>query len=120
MSIDTATLQRQITLMMAKLEQIAGIPKLRGNGADFSGIEFEDDGVTYKSETYFSGCGTDTFSFHTTWEELNNPIEYFQEKYAKEIEERKREDEEKKFAAQLKANDNERELAIQLKEKYKL
>lgn len=67
------------------LSEISNIPKSWGDGECFEGLSFEDDGITYKTSTSYSGCGTDEFSFFVKFEELNNPIEYFKEKYQKEI-----------------------------------
>ena len=67
------------------LSEISNIPKSWGDGECFEGLSFEDDGITYKTSTSYPGCGTDEFSFFVKFEELNNPIEYFKDKYQKEI-----------------------------------
>lgn len=72
----------------AKLKEIEAIPKLDGGGEDFVGIEIWDDEICYKTETYYSGCGTDYYSFTVLFSELNEPIEYFQKKYADAIDSR--------------------------------
>jgi len=71
--------------ILGVLTEIGKIPKLYGNGDRFSGVVIEDDGITYNTETFYSGCGTDTYSFSVKWDELNEPIEYFQKKFADEI-----------------------------------
>lgn len=101
-----------------KLKEIDAIPKLDGGGDDFTGIEFWDDEIYYKTETYYSGCGTDYYSFVVKLSELNEPIEYFQKKYSDQIISRDlkvKEDKEK--ADKLK---EERELALykQLQSKF--
>lgn len=102
----------------AKLKEIALIPKLEGNGDDFTGFEVWGDEICYKSETYYSGCGTDYYSFCVKLSELNEPIEFFQKKYSDEIDARNlkiKQDEEK--AAKLK---EEKEFALfqTLQEKF--
>ena len=78
--------------VMDKLEAIDLIPKVVHpgecgySGDTFVGIVFDGDTITYKTETYFSGCGTDSYSFDVKLSELNEPIEYFEKKYADEIE----------------------------------
>jgi predicted ribosome quality control (RQC) complex YloA/Tae2 family protein len=69
-----------------KMELINRIPKLYGTGNDFAGMEIEEEEILYKTETFYPGCGSDYFSFYVSWDEINNPIEYFEEKYKKEIE----------------------------------
>lgn len=102
-----------------KLSNISMIPKLHGEGKSYEGIEITNGGIVYRSSTSYSGCGSDYFSFFVKWEEMNNPIEYFQEKYAKEIQrdlERKQQKQEKD---NLETMRKELELAKVLFEKYK-
>lgn len=101
-----------------KLDEINDIPKSHLRGKEFIGIDIEDDGLDYNTETNYSGGGTDIFYFHVNWNELNKPIEYFKKKYNKEIEIystakalAKKEDENK---IEIK----ERNLLKKLKEKY--
>jgi hypothetical protein len=68
-----------------KLNAISNITKRWGDGESFEGIEIEDEGILYKTSTSYSGCSTDYYSFYVSWEEINNPIEYFKDKYQKEI-----------------------------------
>jgi hypothetical protein len=71
-----------------KLHAIAEIPKYYGNGEDFEGLKIEKDGITYMTSTYYSGVGQESFEFDVLWDEINEPIEYFQHKYQKEIDEK--------------------------------
>jgi len=88
--------------LQSKLEMIAKLPKPGGNGETYKGIEISEDGIQYNSETFYSGCGTEEYSFFVTWDEINEPLEYFEEKYKKEfkkvyeeIESRRKQEEEK-------------------------
>lgn len=54
-------------------------------GRDSEGYEIDDSGITIKSSTYLSGCGTDTFSYTVKWDEMNCGIEYFQDKQKRAI-----------------------------------
>lgn len=100
------------------LEQISDIPKAEGDGSEFVGLIIDDEGITYKTSTYYSGCGTDYFDFTVCWEELNEPIEYFQKKYAEQI----KDEEERKQRAKNQAAENkvieEKRLLQKLKQKY--
>ena len=119
-TINVEAFKNEWAKIEAKLNEIADIPKLEGNGKYFNGYDIEDSGITYKSATDYDGCGTDTFSFEVKWEEINNPIEYFENKYSEEI----KKDKERKdgIAARRKKfeEDDERELALKLKAKYNL
>ncbi len=68
-----------------KLDSIAKIPKLEGMGEDFKGIEITSSGIVYNSESFYTGCGTDHYSFEISWEELEKPLEYFEQKYKGEL-----------------------------------
>ena len=63
------------------LDQIRNIPK-EDQGEDLEGYLIDSDGITCKTSTYYSGCGTDYYSWSVFWEEINNPIEYFEKYYA--------------------------------------
>lgn len=60
-----------------KLDAIRGLVPLFTSLKDFEGVEISDSGITYKTSEYYSGCGTETDSFHVTWEDINKPIEHF-------------------------------------------
>ena len=88
--------------LQSKLEQIAKLPKPDGNGEIFKGINISEEGIEYNSATYYEGCKTEEYSFFTTWEEIDKPLEYFEKKYEKafkkrfeEIEEGRKKEEEK-------------------------
>ncbi len=87
--IDTVLFLQEWSKIQEKLEAISNIPKKDGDGKYFEGLDIDEEGVTYKSSTSYSGCGTDNYDFHVNWDEINNPIEYFKEKYSKEIQDDK-------------------------------
>lgn len=99
--IDIKLFREEYTKIEAKLEEISKIPKLWGDGGSFEGIEIDDEGILYKSADHYNGCSPDFYSFHIKWDELNNPIEYFKEKYALEIDNDKKRKEDKKNIEQL-------------------
>lgn len=87
MNIDIESFRFIWEQIESKLEEISKIPKLfspRGRGADFIGYEIDSSGITYRTETF--NCGdTEPESFTIEWHEMNKPIEYFKEKYQKQI-----------------------------------
>ena len=107
----------------AKLEQIAKLPKLyspNGRGKDFIGYDIDNSGITFKTETYYSGgCGdTDPESFTIEWHEMNKDLEYFKTKFQKEIDDYNvRRDEEKRIEDERK-NAYERKEYERLKAKF--
>lgn len=101
-----------------KLEQISKIEKLYGTGDLFEGYNISEFGITYKTSYYWSGCGTDYFAFDVNWSEINEPIEYFEEKYRKEIEADKIKKEAEREEQRLKAEEKEKEKLKELLNKY--
>lgn len=79
-------LKENMLALMSKLEKISKISKPNGDGEDFIGIEIDENGITYNSESYYSGCGEERYSFCISWDEIEQPHEYFLEKYKKEWE----------------------------------
>lgn len=121
--IDSNILLQQWNNLRDKLDQLACIPALRAiedMGKEFSKMEIDDDGVTYHTETYFSGCGTDTYSFYVPWTEINQPVSYFEEKYNKRLEERNKAAEEKKNAELEKQKQKDLAEFMRLKEKLQM
>lgn len=103
----------------AKLKLIAEIPKLDGNGDEFTGFEIWGDEICYKTETYYSGCGTDYYSFCVKLSELNEPIEFFEKKYADAIATRDLKIKQDKEAADKLKDEKEFALFQKLQEKFK-
>lgn len=101
-----------------KLEEISNIPKLYGDGDNFEGISIDEAGVSYKSSYSCGGCGTDYFDFYVEWDEINQPIEYFQEKYQKEIDDDKQEKLNLEKKILLQKEERERKEFERLKEKF--
>ena len=51
-----------------------------------SELKIDEKGLTYNSESYYSGCGEERYSFFVSWDEIEQPHGYFVEKYKKEWE----------------------------------
>ena len=118
MEIDVIKFREEWLKIAEKLEAISKIKKYYGDGQDFVGVEIDLTGITYKTETYYPGCGTDGYSFDVTWEELNEPLPYFEAKYAKEIEDKEREATERKLMETEAIRQREIREYLKLKEKY--
>lgn len=84
--IKTDLLKEEYFKLEAKLQAIDKIPRLYGTGVDFESINIEDDGVSYNTYTSYSGCGNDYFHLSLKWDEINKPLEYFEQKFIKDIE----------------------------------
>ena len=84
----------QYELIFEKMKLIDKIPRLGGTGKKFNSIEFESYGVLYN--TFTDHWDVEDYSLHVPWNEINEPIEFFEAKFAKEIEEDKRKKEEEK------------------------
>lgn len=70
-----------------KMISIKEIPRLNRRDYDeFAGLYFDSEGVFCKLERDISIIGSEILYFHVKWEELNEPLDYFKIKYAKEIE----------------------------------
>jgi len=102
-----------------KLDEISQIPKRFGNGESFEGIEIDDDGILYNSSSSYSGCGPDFYSFFVKWDEINNPIEYFKDKYQKEFDDETKRLNKLKEIAESKKKESELKTLNELMEKYK-
>lgn len=99
------------------LDEIWSIPKPedhQGNSCD--GFEFDEDGITIKSSTYFSGCGQEDYSHLIKWQELEQPIDYFRIKYDNIM---KQYAERKKAALEAKEREKKESELKQLKELQK-
>jgi hypothetical protein len=116
--INTVNFLQEWNKIWNKLLEISKIEKLCGNGKDFTGIRIYNLGVLYKSETYYQGCDLDTFDFFVGWNEINEPIEYFQKKYADEIAEYYEKTERERNSKRLESEREEIATYLKLKEKY--
>lgn len=119
-AIDIESFVNSYNKIEAKLIEINKIPRLHGTGSSFDSISIDEFGIYYN--TTHSYCGsTDYFNLYIPFSEINEPIEYFQEKFKKEIEDDKRRQEDKKIADQLKLDKEkeEREYRDYLKLKQK-
>lgn len=96
--LDINQFRANFEFIECKLDKIAQLDP-DGYGQDYIGltIDPDEDTIYYNTETYFQGCG-DTYSFSTgvKWEELNQPLSYFKEKFEREA----REEQERKEAAE--------------------
>lgn len=101
-----------------KIDVIADLPRVDGNGEDFMGITIDETGFTYNTRTWYSGCSPDDFSFTIDWEDIDKPIEYFKGMFEKEIEDHKLRELNKKKAAEDEKILKEKQLLSQLKKKY--
>lgn len=81
--IDIETFRKEWDKIESKMEQISTLGDPYECGASSEGYRVDNEGITHKSSTYFSGCGTDNYSFTVSWDEINNPIQYFEEKAIK-------------------------------------
>lgn len=102
-----------------KLREIDSLPRLGGTGDHLERIDFDEgDTIYYRTCTSYSGCGSDFFCLCVRWDEVNEPIEYFKEKFQKDIEEHeevKKINEERIKSAQ---EQRERETFEKLRQKY--
>jgi hypothetical protein len=115
-SINVELLKSELTKLETKLGELA---KINGfNPKNFDGLEFEDDCVRYKTSDYWCGEWNSDF-FSVTWEELNEPMEYFIAKIQAQVDAEKKRKEE---VAQREAKAKEQRERIQLEQllkKYK-
>jgi len=117
--INKDVLQAEYSKLEEKLREIDSLPRLNGTGQHCESIDFDEgDTIYYRTYIAYSGCGSDYFCLAVRWDEINEPIEYFKEKFQKEIEkheEEKRMNEERKKSAQ---EQRERETFEKLRQKY--
>jgi hypothetical protein len=103
----------------SKLDAISNIKKPDGDGEDFEGYSIDaKDGISYNSSTPYSGCDTDHFDFTVSWDELNEPISYFEKKYADQIEANKKREQQAKTDAETLKQKKEIDELNKLKAKY--
>lgn len=117
--INKDVLRTEYFKLEEKLREINHLPRLGGIGQHFDRIDFEEgDTIYYHTYTSHNGCGSDHFCLAVRWDEVNKPIEYFKEKFEKEIKEYEEEErlkEERKKSAQ---EQREREIFEKLRQKY--
>ena len=73
-----------------KLQKIRVLPMLHRQEQDYVGFDIDRDCFEIESEYYYSGCGTDTSYLEIPMDEINNSVEWFKEKFQKEIDEKER------------------------------
>lgn len=112
------TFQEQLLKLKDKLDEIAGQNGVYECGEDFVGLAFSEHFIYYKTETFYSGCGTDHYSLEISWDEINKPIEYFREKFQKEVEERNKIEKEQEAKFKLHQEEMERAKLKELQDKY--
>lgn len=83
--IDVERFKEEWDKIDKKMSDIDLIPRLYGTGQIFVGYNIDDAGITYKTRTSYSGCSDDDFDVTVSYDELNEPLSYFEEKFAKEI-----------------------------------
>ena len=86
--IKVELLREEIDKLIYKLNQISVLENTedKGPGEDLLGFVFDEHGVTYRTGTYFQGCGEEQYELEVAWVDVNKPIQYFKEKFQKEIE----------------------------------
>lgn len=107
-----------------KLEKISDMPKLNPIYGDFKHITMNEYGFSYMVEDW--DCGEYvTNSEFVGYDEIDQPLEYFQKKFADEIAERDRKQQEAKLLKeqrekqrQIDKEINDRKLYEKLKQKY--
>ena len=89
-----------------KVQKIRVLPMLYSQEQDYMGFEFEDDEICINSEYHYPGCGTDHSSLYIPIDEIGNSVEWFKEKFQKEIDEAKRKELEYKKAEKARVKQN--------------
>ena len=104
---------------ISKMEEIGKLPNLNyDGGSDFESLYIEDNYFVYKTSSYYQGCGTDYFYLYVSFDEINNDIEYFREKFQKEMEAEKLKKEKKIEEEKEKRKQEEFKVYQKLKAKY--
>lgn len=117
-NINTGLFLQEWSKIEAKLDSIRGMSPLFTSLKDFDGVEINECGITYKTSEYYSGCGTDKDSFHISWEDINKPIEFFQQ-LCKEAKDKKTAQELKvKGENETRRIDEEKQQLKELQKKY--
>lgn len=102
-----------------QLHEIAKITDNDNVGDNFNdiSIDIEHEIFTYITDTYFSRGGYETYRFEVKFNEINNPIEWFQEKYRKEQEDydNKLAEKDKNAAIRQEQEDYDKFLELQAK-----
>jgi len=74
--------------IIEKIDQISSLASARllyEQGEDFQGIEIDEGNIIHRSETYISGCGTDSFITEIALEDITKPLGFFEDKIAAKI-----------------------------------
>lgn len=104
--------------LQSKMEQIAKFSRPDGNGEDFVGIQFSKEGINYITKTYYSGCGDELYELFVEWDELNEPMSYFEEKFKKEWEEYIKTQKQLARMEKEQKIENRRKLFLRLKQEF--
>ena len=107
--IDTELFKKTYQEIDEKVQKIRLLPMLYTQERDYDGWEYEEyngkEVINVMSSYWTQGCGEDTSSIEIPLSAINNSIEWFKEKFQKEIEENKRKIEEYRKAEKLKAKE---------------
>ena len=95
--IDIKLFKETFTEIEAKLQKIRVLPMIRPQEQDYVGFSIDRDCFEIESEYYYSGCGTDSSYLEIPIDEINNSVEWFKEKFQKEIDEKNRMEKELKL-----------------------
>lgn len=80
-ALNIALLKAELPKLILVLDKIKEIDP--DSEKELTGYVFTDDQIGIKTETWYSGCGTD---YNTTWfdlDELGKPFSYFEDKFNK-------------------------------------
>ena len=100
--------KNQYSLVKEKMIGINKIPKSSGNGKKFESLEVFSDGCT----AWFTSDNWENMEIPLTvsWDEINNDISYFEDKFSKEIEENSRKAEQERKEKEYKKLQDEQGL----------
>lgn len=92
--MDNLSFYNQYVEFQKKVDLITSLPNCPFNiGQNDDGWLFDDEGATFNSSTHLSGCGADNYYFTISWDELNQPLEWWDSKFNKLIQQRKKDEE---------------------------
>jgi hypothetical protein len=114
----TENFKEQLLKLKEKLDEISSLPHTYECGETFIGIDFDESFIYYKTETYYSGCGTENYSFDISWDEIDEPIDYFRDKFQKEFEAREKSKKQNEAKIKLEEEKRERAKLKELQNKY--
>ncbi len=77
-------MKEQVLNLVSKLHEIAKLPRSKALQY-FDGLDITSFGITYKTSDFYAGS-TEYSDFIVGWDEIDNPLEYFAERFKKEHE----------------------------------